>query len=306
MIRQSFFVSLEWKYGKIVIYEKNMYGGRAMKRELDDRNVKWAFTHGGIFHADDVFAAALLRIAYPEILIERGNQVPEHYDGLIFDIGRGRYDHHQQDRKVRENGVPYASFGLLWQELGEMLLEKEDAERFDEEFVQPIDEADNTGKRNPLTQCISDLNPVWNEKRKQEEAFESAVAFAKTVLERRFLCIRAERTAYRKVRAMMKSADDHILIMEQAMPWKDALIGTDICYVIYPSIRGGYLIQAVPDDTDLGRVKKDFPEAWWGQEKDALQRMTGIKTLSFCHMSGFLCAAETLEDAILTAKQALR
>lgn len=106
-----------------------------MKRKLDDGNVKRAFTHGGIFHADDVFAAALLRIVYPGILIERGNQVPEHYDGLIFDIGRGRYDHHQQDRKVRKNGVPYASFGLLWQELGEGLLEKEDAERFDEEFV---------------------------------------------------------------------------------------------------------------------------------------------------------------------------
>lgn len=43
-----------------------------------------AFTHGGIFHADDVFSAALLRMMNPDIFIERGNQVPNGYDGLIF------------------------------------------------------------------------------------------------------------------------------------------------------------------------------------------------------------------------------
>lgn len=61
-----------------------------------------AFTHGGIFHADDVFSAALLRMMNPDIFIERGNQVPDGYDGLVFDIGGGAFDHHQEDRRVRE------------------------------------------------------------------------------------------------------------------------------------------------------------------------------------------------------------
>lgn len=78
-----------------------------------------AFTHGGKFHADDVFSAALLLYLNPEIVITRGNRVPEDFDGIVFDIGRGRYDHHQKDSRVRENGVPYAAFGLLWEELGE-------------------------------------------------------------------------------------------------------------------------------------------------------------------------------------------
>ena len=59
-----------------------------------------AFTHGGKFHADDVFSAALLLYLNPEIQITRGNKVPEEYDGIIFDIGRGEYDHHQIDRFV--------------------------------------------------------------------------------------------------------------------------------------------------------------------------------------------------------------
>ena len=45
-----------------------------------------AFTHSGKFHADDVFSAALLLYLNPEITITRGNQVPENYEGLVFDI----------------------------------------------------------------------------------------------------------------------------------------------------------------------------------------------------------------------------
>ena len=73
-----------------------------------------AFTHSGKFHADDVFSAALLLYLNPEIQIIRGNQVPEEFTGIVFDIGRGQYDHHQKDSRIRENGIPYAAFGLLW------------------------------------------------------------------------------------------------------------------------------------------------------------------------------------------------
>ena len=69
-----------------------------------------AFTHSGKFHADDVFSSALLLYLNPEITITRGNKVPEDYDGIVFDIGRGEYDHHQKDSRIRENGVPYAAF----------------------------------------------------------------------------------------------------------------------------------------------------------------------------------------------------
>ena len=48
-----------------------------------------AFTHGGKFHADDVFSAALLLHFNPRLTIQRGNRVPEDFDGIVFDIGRG-------------------------------------------------------------------------------------------------------------------------------------------------------------------------------------------------------------------------
>ena len=68
------------------------------------------FTHAGKFHADDVFATALLQILRPDIKITRGFVVPDDFDGIVYDIGFGMFDHHQEPREYRANGVPYAAF----------------------------------------------------------------------------------------------------------------------------------------------------------------------------------------------------
>ena len=63
------------------------------------------FTHAGKFHADDVFATAL-QIIRPDIRITRGFVVPDDFDGIVYDIGFGMFDHHQEPRQTRANGVP--------------------------------------------------------------------------------------------------------------------------------------------------------------------------------------------------------
>ena len=72
------------------------------------------FTHGGKFHADDVFSTALLQIVRPDFTVQRGFTVPDDFDGIVYDVGLGLFDHHQEPRETRPNGVPYAAFGLLW------------------------------------------------------------------------------------------------------------------------------------------------------------------------------------------------
>lgn len=54
---------------------------------------------------------------------------------------------HQKDSRIRENGIPYAAFGLLWEELGKEILGEELAAKFDESFIQPLDNNDNTGEK---------------------------------------------------------------------------------------------------------------------------------------------------------------
>ena len=162
-----------------------------------------AFTHGGKFHADDVFSAALLLHFNPQLTIQRGNRVPEDFDGIVFDIGRGEYDHHQKDSRIRENQVPYAAFGLLWEALGTEILSPEMAARFDEKFVQPLDLNDNTGEKNELASMIGMFNPVWDDNSGSDAAFLEAVAVAGRILEHKWERFRADERAEQQFAALL-------------------------------------------------------------------------------------------------------
>ena len=141
------------------------------------------FTHGGKFHADDVFATALLMIVRPDIKVTRGFVVPDGFDGIVYDVGCGMFDHHQEPRESRPNGVPYAAFGLLWRVLGAQLVGTHQARLLDENFVQPLDLNDNTGEQNSLADAIGSFNPVWDSGEDSDACFWRAVPFAKQVLE---------------------------------------------------------------------------------------------------------------------------
>lgn len=258
---------------------------------------KEGFTHGGMFHADDVFATALLKILWPDIKIKRGFVVPKDFSGIVYDIGGGEFDHHQSNKRLRENQVPYAAFGLLWERFGTEILGEEDAREFDLAFVQPLDISDNTGKENLIATLIADYNPAWNENEESDTCFWNAVEFAKSILQNRFRSIRAQRKAYSIVREQALKCMTGILILDTGLPWKSAVYDLPIYYVIYPSKRGGYNVQAVPKKMDSPELKYPFPQAWCGASRDALENLTGIEEIEFCHESGFLCAVRTLEAA---------
>lgn len=257
------------------------------------RKIEKAFTHGGKFHADDVFSAALLKYIHPEIKIERGFQIPEEYEGIVFDIGFGKYDHHQKDARVRENEVPYAAFGLLWRELGVEILGEKEAYEFDEKFVQPLDLSDNTGCENQIADIIGLYNPNWNEKASVDECFVQATELAKTILERKFLKVKSIQKACNLLEPEVRKAENGILILNHYVPWKKAVEGTDIVYVIYHSQRGGFAAQAVEDEQ--GNMKSPFPEEWRGKSNQELVDVSKIEGLTFCHKSGFLLAGNTLD-----------
>ena len=268
-----------------------------------------AFTHSGKFHADDVFSAALLLYLNPEITITRGNRVPEEYEGLVFDIGRGRYDHHQKDSRVRENGVPYAALGLLWEELGPEILGQELAVKFDEAFVQPLDNNDNTGEKNELATLIGNFNPAWDAGNTGDEAFFQAVSVAGMILENKFERYRGNQRADRRIEEILEAheraieAGDkpknerQILILPEFVPCQKRLSETAIAFVIFPSNRGGYCIQPQKKEYSLN-YKCSFPVEWLGLENEELVAATGLKSASFCHKGGFLMSVGTLEDAV--------
>ena len=275
-----------------------------------------AFTHGGKFHADDVFSSALLLYFNPEITITRGNKVPEDFEGIIFDIGRGKYDHHQRDSRIRENGIPYAAFGLLWEELGKEILGEELAAKFDESFIQPLDNNDNTGEKNELATLIGNFYPSWDIEHGENEAFLKAVQTAGMILVNTFEKYKGNERAEKRIEEILTTQESSvlsgkkspveakILTLPEFIPCQKQLRDTEIAFIIFPSNRGGYCIQPLKRKHSLN-YKCSFPESWLGLEGKELQTETGLNSANFCHKGGFIMTTDHLDDAISACKISL-
>ncbi len=202
------------------------------------------FTHAGKFHADDVFATALLQILRPDIKITRGFTVPDDFDGIVYDIGFGMFDHHQEPREYRANGVPYAAFGLLWRVLGPGLVGERQARLIDENFIQPLDLNDNTGEQNSLCDAIGFFNPVWDSKEDQDACFFPGCGGGKADpgtpdrrRQRREPCRRKGAAGLPELPRRHRGA-----ALLSAV--ENGLYKTDALFVVYPSQRGGWSASA--------------------------------------------------------------
>lgn len=261
------------------------------------------YTHGGKFHADDVFSTALLQILNPDYTYERGLTPPSDPDIIVYDIGLGAFDHHQADRRVRENGIPYAAFGLLWEAFGPRLLPTM-WEKFDEDFIQPLDLSDNTGVPNALADAIDYFNPSWDASAPVNTGFPEAVALAKQVLTKAIERYESMARAKEHVEKALSQAEDHILILPSTMPWK-SFVTPEIDFVVYPSTRGGYNAQAIDLDIEAGTHRCEFPSEWYGHSDAELVAISGRPGLRFCHKSGFLLAGDDLDTVLAVCKEAI-
>ena len=283
--------------------------------QIKKKNAK-SFTHSGKFHADDVFSYALLLYLNPAITITRGNKVPKDFDGIVFDIGRGKYDHHQKDSRIRENGIPYAAFGLLWEELGKEILGEELAAKFDQSFIQPLDNNDNTGEKNELATLIGNFNPSWDIEHGENEAFLKAVQTAGMILVNTFEKYKGNERAEKRIEEILTTQESSvlsgkkspveakILTLPEFIPCQKQLRDTEIAFIIFPSNRGGYCIQPLKRKHSLN-YKCSFPESWLGLEGKELQTETGLNSANFCHKGGFIMTTDHLDDAISACKISL-
>ena len=78
---------------------------------------KTIVTHGGKFHADDVFSVAALTHLFPDAQVVRTRDAKLIAAAdIVVDVGQeydaasGRFDHHQRGGAgARDNGIPYKS-----------------------------------------------------------------------------------------------------------------------------------------------------------------------------------------------------
>lgn len=291
-----------------------------------DINKANCITHSGTFHADEVFATAILSLIIDNIVVLRVNELREKIDDVvIYDVGLGKFDHHQVGGNgKRANGVSYAACGLIWNAYSSELLSNlgikdEDIEylktQIDKGFIQFIDANDNgiTPKIDTeykyvnLANIIAQFNPRWNEKADADDKFIEAVNFAKIILENEINSEISKLEAKSKVENAIKNSKENIMILDEFMPWKEFVLESslkkakDILFVVFPSNRGGYNVYAVPKEEGSFENRRNFPKEWAGLRDEKLQEITGVKTAAFCHIACFICTAKTKDDAIKLA-----
>ena len=160
------------------------------------RNYVKGFTHGGVMHSDEVFATALLRLIDSKFEIirqkDRSDAIPCDDDILVFDIGLGRFDHHQKDAKLRPTGKKFSSVGLILEEFWEdMGLSKEEYLHLDKTIIEKIDLCDNYGDFCDYAHIIDSFNTSWKVSKdlsqeqyilEQDKSFENAVLIASEII----------------------------------------------------------------------------------------------------------------------------
>ena len=291
--------------------------------------------HNGKFHADDVFSVATLSL-YLDISPEdfdirrtRDIEIIKKSDyaldvGFVND-GETRFDHHQVGGAgVREDGIPYASFGSMWKKFGEKICgSKSVADRIDKKVIEPLDAGDSgvditkclCGDVSPFTvsDFIYHFNPTWKEGNLDiNDSFLKAVKIAKNILEREIKrakdIIEEIEIAEKIIRKKYEESEDkRIVVLENDIPWREIVnkYKEPLFVVIKIETDENWRVYSVRDDLSVFKNRKDLPESWAGKEKEELALISGVKDAMFCHTARFVCAAKTFDGAMEMAKIAV-
>lgn len=286
-------------------------------------------THNKYFHPDDVFAVATLSIFIKDhfkILRTRNTVLIEEADYVVdvggeYDEERNRFDHHQKSGAgTRENGIPYASFGLVWKKYGKQICGSDDVSKIiEKKIVEPTDASDNgLGIIRPIFDgvypysywdFIYSLNPTWKEKDKDRDIlFVEAVEIAKKTILREIEIAKHFLEGREFVEKSYETAEDkRLIVLSRDYCWKEIINKyKEPLFVIEPNFEeGNWRIITIRDDINSFKSRKNLPKSWGGKTSQELASETGVPDAIFCHKNLFIASAASKEGAIKMAKLAI-
>lgn len=295
-------------------------------------------THGNGFHADDVTAYAILK----EVLTKRGeswtlmrSRDPEIIatGDIVFDIGdvydpaSNRYDHHQRGKAgTRENGIYYAAAGLIWKHFGKELCSNETVwSQIDRGLICELDASDNgqtyfgeilfkdagyTSIGIHVANFETHSPDEEGDPDKLVEQFEQASEFMRGILTRMIAAAEILEKSFQEATETYKNSDDKQIIIfnkNYSRPiWKRMAEYPEPVFAVYYKKESDYWkAEAIPVIPTVMESRKLAPNSWWGLSGEELRQASGIPDATFCHSSGFLFGAVSLENALKMARMAL-
>lgn len=275
-------------------------------------------THSGRFHADEVFATSMvLMVEQHEVVRSRDQEVIDQAN-IVLDVGaeydpqRLRFDHHQNSfTRTREDGTPFATAGLVWEFYAKAIFEKhgltdehqiEYATNWvDEKLIKDVDAVDNgmylEDPRPSVSMIIGIMNEPSDEPEKQLEAFNKAVHFTSDIMQNLVKSAVKEAQVAAELTKLMTAVDEKgILVLEKNLPYKDFISKhPEVKRVVYPRNEEQFGVYCNGKENHL-------PERFRGLRDQELNEVSGLKDMIFCHKSGFMCVALSLESAVFMAR----
>ena len=267
-------------------------------------------THSGPFHADEVFAYALLRVFLRQELELRRTRDPAMIAradlavdvGGEYDPGRGRFDHHQ---RAYHGPLSSAGMVLCWLEQSGHV-SAGFAARLRKDWVEYIDAVDN-GRRETTSgvPCIATIVAALCEQARSPDEFDArfmeAVAMCEGVL--RGLRANEDRNhdASSAVQEAMRRAEvagSRVVVFDRHYKWKRAYFEHGGAhhpsdYVLFPDEEGSWRLLGIPADDGSTRLKRPLPAQWAGLVEDELARVVGVPGAKFCHKNRFVAVFAT-------------
>jgi uncharacterized UPF0160 family protein len=247
------------------------------------------YTHSGMFHADDAMACAIVLSIYPLATIKRVNSLPQDFNAgfdIAVDIG-GKYDpdgfvfdHHQRGGSDDH----LAATGKVWHRWGSAICTwQEVADRVYDVLLGSIDRAD-IGLRDFIeadgySHCsVSSFISAMNRSGEHNDfAFSQAVTACSMAL----YGARENAAKWAKVKSEIAYIQNPGKVVELPEPgaWQEHVLAderfAETLYVIYPSDRGGFCVQCVPDAPNSFGKRKALPKEWSGLRGEDLHSALG-------------------------------
>lgn len=291
------------------------------------KNKKTVAVHSGNFHADDVFAVAALSLYLGDevkIFRTRDESVFSKAD-YVFDVGKeydskkNKFDHHQLGGAgKRANGIPYASFGLVWKEFGEKITgSKEGAEIIEEELVAQMDADDNAfeissgyffgTKPYTISDYIKSKNSVC-EDGERDKSFSELVDFAKDLIMTEVRITKKFLADSKKVEEIyLNTADKRLIVLDGDYNWSSLSNYPEPLFVVKPSPDiGKWKVYTVHLKGEVFKNRLDLPEAWASKRDEELVKITGVSDAIYCHHSRYMAIAGSKSGAVKMAELALK
>ena len=300
-----------------------------MKKIINKNSVVVA-VHAGAFHADDAACVALLQLVYgaENVFVRREFKIESDEElDFVLDIGQideiredlVRLDHHPASGKQEDKGVlttvkngngddvdiPHCAFTKLAQ-----LVWEDESQEVQDELLQtilvPLAMQDNgievsgfTPRTFPFP-FVHAFNGAWDEEGSpaaQYDRFMQAVAIVRQVLDRIVIRARSKFAAAEIVNKAISNSKDGIVVLPRFAPWQDYVLAANgnptWRLVVFPSNRGGYMLQVVP--------KEAGSFASWVSIPESVKNAEGFIFTAHGAFAGF----NTCEQALVAAKMIL-